>query len=265
MNALLIIDPQNDFCFPGDKNGEGKGALYVPGADQDMIRLSWFIKSNVEKINHIIVTLDQHHYNDISHPGFWKNKNGLNPEPFTQITLQDVLEEKWLPIYELERVKLYLEKLEKNNKFKHTIWPPHCLIGSEGAAIYRPVMDAILYWSKNENYFQPIFKGIYPFSEHFGAFAAEVIFDDVEQTKINYELLDELGQFNAIFIAGEARSHCVASTLEQIITYTPTLLEKIIILEDAMSDVPGFENAANHIYQKALELGAQIKKTEDYL
>ena len=30
---LLIIDPQNDFCDPN-------GALFVPGADEDMKRLA---------------------------------------------------------------------------------------------------------------------------------------------------------------------------------------------------------------------------------
>ena len=34
---LLIIDPQNDFCSPD------KGSLFVPGADQDMLRLATMV------------------------------------------------------------------------------------------------------------------------------------------------------------------------------------------------------------------------------
>ncbi len=39
---ILIIDPQNDFC---DKNG----ALFVPGADDDMIRLAGMIRRLKDK------------------------------------------------------------------------------------------------------------------------------------------------------------------------------------------------------------------------
>lgn len=265
MNALLIIDPQNDFCNPGDKTGHGKGALYVPNADQDMIRLSWFINANINKIDHIVVTLDFHHYNDISHPNFWTDKSGKHPEPFTKITFQDVIEEKWLPSFEPQKVKEYLQKLENQNKYAHIIWPEHCLIGSDGAAIFKPVLESINNWSKNDNYFQPIFKGMYPFSEHFGAFASQVVYDDVEETKINYQLLDELGSFETIYLAGEAKSHCVASTLEQLINFAPTLVSRLVILEDAMSDVVGFENAANSIYEQAKKLGAKFQKTEDLI
>ncbi len=223
MNVLLIIDPQNDFCNPGDENELGKGELYISNAEKDMERLADWILENSNSIDHIAVTLDNHYYNDISHPNFWLDEGGLPPAVFTQITLQEVLDKKWLPQFAYERTLEYLEKLEKQNNYPHTIWPEHCLIGSEGAAIYQPVFDAIEEWSKDGNFFQPVMKGAYPFSEHFGAFAAQVEFEDAPETSLNQNLLDQLESFDNIYIAGEAKSHCVASTIKQLIDFAPNL------------------------------------------
>ncbi len=264
MNTLLIIDPQNDFCNPGDENGNGKGSLYVPGADEDMLRLTDWIMANTEKLDLITVTLDSHHFNDIAHAGFWENQNGDNPQPFTQITLQDVKDKKWLPIFSYNRVLEYLEKLEKQAEYPHIIWPTHCLTGSEGAAIYAPVFDALTHWCEQGNFYQPVVKGSYPFSEHFGAFAAQVQFDDAPETHVNRALLKQLGKFDNIYIAGEAKSHCVANSIKQIINYAPEIVKKLIILEDTMSNVTGFEKIAEPIYEKAKNMGANFIKTTDY-
>ena len=61
-NTLFIIDPQNDFCDPEN------GALYVPGAENDMARLSDFIATNGPKLDRIVVSLDSHQRLDISRP-----------------------------------------------------------------------------------------------------------------------------------------------------------------------------------------------------
>lgn len=262
MNVLLIIDPQNDFCNHGKENKLGRGALYIDGAEKDMERLASWILDNSSAIDHIIVTLDNHFHNDIAHQNFWVAENGLQPEPFTQITLKDVQEKKWLPQFAYKRTIEYLEKLEKQSDFSHTIWPEHCLIGSVGAAIYKPVFDAIEDWSIDGNFFQPVSKGAYPFSEHFGAFAAQVEFEDVPETSLNQNLLAQLDAFDNIYIAGEARSHCVANTIKQLIDFAPNLLPKVIILEDTMSDVAGFENFAENIYEKAVQLGAKMDSTQ---
>jgi len=63
---LLVIDPQVDFCIPGN-------ALVVDGADQDMKRLAAMIDRIGDKIDDIHCTLDQHHLIDIAHPIFWMN------------------------------------------------------------------------------------------------------------------------------------------------------------------------------------------------
>jgi len=63
-NALLIIDPQNDFCNPGDANGTGKGSLYVDGAENDMERLALWLKKHRQAVDYVGITLDSHQPND---------------------------------------------------------------------------------------------------------------------------------------------------------------------------------------------------------
>ncbi len=258
-NLLLVIDPQNDFCKPADSEGKNGGALYVPGAHDDMVRLANWIKKNKVEIDHIIVTLDNHHLVDISHPDFWIDAQGNHPAPFSTITAQEVKDGKWQSVVDTDMALNYLEKLEAQG-LQHTIWPPHCLIGSEGAAIYPPLFEAFKEWSAQGRYYQAIIKGTFPFTEHFGAFMAQVVFDEIPETRLDDELLDELGEFENIFIAGEARSHCVGTSLKQIIDYVPSIVSKITILEDAMSNVPGFE--MEEVYKKAKELGAKSATTD---
>ncbi len=261
-NLLIIIDPQNDFCRPPDENGKGGGALYVPGAHDDMVRLAGWLRKNKQAIDHIIVTLDNHHLVDISHPHFWVNDKGEHPDPFSTVTASEVEQGKWRSVMDNDKALDYLKKLEAQG-LQHTIWPPHCLIGSEGAAIYQPLLDAILEWAAQGRYYQPVFKGIYPYTEHFGAFMAQVVYDDVPETQLNEELLDELGEFDNIYLAGEARSHCVGTSLKQIIDFVPSVVSKITVIEDAMSNVPGFE--MEEVYKKAKELGAKSATTDKLL
>ena len=81
--AVLIIDPQNDFCHP-------EGSLFVEGSIEDNERLSKWIVDNKDEINYIGCTLDSHQLIDIAHPRYWVDKNGNNPGAFTVISASDV-------------------------------------------------------------------------------------------------------------------------------------------------------------------------------
>ena len=258
-NLLLIIDPQNDFCNMGDEQGNDRGSLYVPGAHDDMLRLASWIVENKEKLDHIIITLDSHHLMDISHTLFWVNENGEHPQPFTTLRASEVEQGLWHSAIDNQKALDYLRKLEQQG-ITHTLWPPHCLIGSEGAAIYTPLMDAIKLWAEQGRYYQTVMKGTYPFTEHFGAFAAQVIYDDIPETQVNTELLNMIRDFDNIFLSGEARSHCVGTSLKQLIDYVPDVVQKITVLEDTMSNVPGFQ--MEQVYKQAKELGAKSLATK---
>jgi nicotinamidase-related amidase len=260
-NALLIIDPQNDFCNPGDAQGNGKGALYVQGAETDMKRLADWIGKYKTAIDFIGITIDSHQPNDISHPNFWMDKNGNFPPPFTMITYKEAEEGKWTPRFDPRKSLNYLKDLEAQGEYPHVIWPVHCLIGSAGAAIYQPLMDSIVEWTVMGKFYQTVAKGTFPFTEHFGAFRAQVPDAERPETQLNQGLIKTLENYQNIYLAGEAKSHCVANSLKQVMDESPELASKFIVLEDAMANVPGFENLADPIYDRARKMGVRFATT----
>lgn len=247
--ALLIIDAQFDFCNP-------KGSLYVPGAEKDVERIAGLIALDGERIDGIFVTLDMHRIIDIAHPLFWEDPNGNTVAPFTLITYAAVKAGKWIPRYHKKYVFAYLEALESEGEFKHFIWPEHCLVGSKGASLDDTIMNAILAWThRTGNDYWSISKGINPLSEHFGVFKAQVPVLNAPETELNKELLTELETFDKVLIAGEARSHCVATSVKQILQYAPALIPKVTVLTDCISNVKNWEHLADPIFEEAKQKG----------
>lgn len=252
--ALLVIDPQNDFCKPS-------GSLYVPGAENDMERLSKFISDHKTELSFIGLTMDSHQVIDISHPAFWEDKDGKQPNPFTIITASDIENGKWTPRYAPQEALKYLQELESQGEYPHCIWPEHCIIGTEGAAIVNNLMDSVKEWARQGKFYQVVAKGTYPMTEHFGAFRANVPVAGHPETQLNQNLLQKLETYQKIYFAGEAKSHCVANTLKQAMEF-PSLASKLIILDDCMSNVPGFETLADPIYAKAKAMGVKFTTTD---
>ncbi len=255
--ALLIIDAQYDFCDP-------KGALYVPGAEKDIERLSQFIIQNQNSIESIILSMDAHPYVHISHPCYWQSQESKNPNPFTLITFEDIHNLTWKPVVNPEYSISYIKLLEEQGQFKHVIWPYHCIAGTKGFTIMDNLMEAIQSWSvKKLKPHKSVFKGTNPFTEQYGIFSANIPHDLYPETHPNHELFNYLNQFDHVLVAGEARSHCVATSIQQIIDLKPELVQKLLIIEDCMSDVPGFENQGKNIYDKAVQMGTK-KIHSDY-
>ena len=116
-NALLIIDPQNDFSHPN-------GSLYVPGAKEDCGRLAEFIEKNSDKINSIQITLDSHPSYHIAHPYFWVDENGNNPAPYTIITHLDYVKGLYKPVDSNldKKVEEYILSLEEKLQKEPNEW-----------------------------------------------------------------------------------------------------------------------------------------------
>ncbi len=264
-NALLIIDPQNDFCNPGDRNGNNKGSLYVNGAAEDMQRLSVWIEKHSKELDFIGMTIDSHQPNDISHPQFWMDKNGNYPASFTQITSKDVETGVWIPRFDPQRCLNYLKELETQGEYPHVIWPMHCIIGSEGAAVYKPLLNAIVKWTEKGRFYQTVAKGTFPFTEHFGAFRANIPDASRPETQLNHGLIKTLEAYQNVYLAGEAKSHCVANSLKQVLDEAPGLAPKFLVITDAMSNVTGFETLGDPIYEKARQMGVRFTTTKDKL
>ncbi|HEX2919899.1 MAG TPA: hypothetical protein VHO50_01915 [Bacteroidales bacterium] len=253
MNAkilLLIIDMQYDFCSQS-------GSLYVDGSENDGSNLAHFIRKNESVIDSIILSQDSHNVVDISHPVFWEDKNGRSPKPFTQISLKKVLGGIWQPRYQRGKAIEYLRKLERQGEFQHTIWPEHCILGTHGAAIIDEVMEPVKQWSRKGKYYEIIVKGTNPLTEHFGVLKANVPLAGFPETHLNTDLLNKFLKAQKIYIAGEARSHCVATTIKQLLPIAG-IAKKLYILEDCMSSISGFEKIAAPIFDKAHLEGASF-------
>ena len=263
--AVLIIDAQNDFCSP-------KGSLFVPGAEEDNERLSGWILDNKDEIGHISCTLDSHQLIDIAHPGFWVDKDGNNPQPFSVITAEQVRSGDFRPVMgTINKAIDYLQSLEDEGEYAHVIWPEHCIIGTWGNQLDQKVNDACLAWARNGHHLSYVSKGSHPYSEHFGAFKAQVPQENYPSTQFNFGLQQTLEKFDTVYLAGQAKSHCVANTLKQVVKEVPNLAKKFVILTDTMSDVPGgpagpgttptFGELAQPIYDEAKALGVKFSTT----
>ena len=261
---LLIIDPQNDFCDPNT------GALYVNGADQDTNRLADMIDRLGSSISDIHVTLDSHHFNDIAHPNWWRDSSGNPPGPFTIITAADVENQVWTTaVPGLYRRSLdYVKALEANNRYPLCIWPPHCLIGTPGSAVWPRLMKSLNDWAAGEfNTIDFVTKGSNVFTEHYSAVKADVPDPLDPTTQINTRLIDILQSADMIAIAGEASSHCVANTVRDIADAfgNDSYVKKLVFLSDASSPVTGFEQYSDSFINEMKARGMQISTTADFL
>ena len=231
---LLIIVMQNDFME--------HGSLAVPNSHSDVKNLvSWMFK-NIEKITDIAFSLDTHFPFQIFHPSWWVDENGKHPDPFTVITKEDLDNKKWKAVNFQKESYNYVTGLESKGKKKLVIWTYHCLQGTFGNALENQTSNMVYFHSavRNSTPFRLV-KGQDPLSEMYGIIKAE--FDP--KNEINKEFLNTLLKYNKIVIAGEAKSHCVSESIKQIIEFfekeNPKKLYGMYILEDCMSNIPGFE------------------------
>lgn len=258
---LLIVDPQNDFCDP-------KGILFIPGASDDMLRLAHMIQKNREKIDSIELTLDSHHWIHIAHAYFWINESGDAPSPFTIIHLNDVqgTNPRWKARYPryTEYAVDYIQKLSDQKKYELTIWPPHCIMGTWGHGIYSPLIEALHDYENTFSEIHYTFKGNNPLTEHYSGIKAEIVDPADSSTDFNKYLLERIAKADQVLIAGEALSHCVANTIRDVFKYLGSQqASKFVILEDACSNIVGFESLGRQFIDEMRALNVRIAKTTD--
>ena len=258
--VVLGIDCQNDFM-------EG-GNLGVPGALEDMSRFGECIVKNVGLISDIVMTMDSHHLNDIGHASFWVNSKGEHPAPFTVISVADIEAGTWFARFgTLRSWSLdYAKALAAQGKYPVMVWPDHCLIGSTGAAIETNVFNAINYWAKKRGgIIDFVTKGSNIQSEHYSAVKTEVPVPNDQSTQLNNHLVHEvLGKADEIWVGGEASSHCVLSTMEDVWDNLPSeYARKFVLLKDCMSPVTGFEQAAQDFFTRAIARGVLVCNSTD--
>jgi nicotinamidase/pyrazinamidase len=260
---LFLIDAQNDFCNP-------KGSLFVPGADQDALRVAKLIDRLGKKITNIHFTLDSHHPVHIAHACWWVNQDNQHPSPFTLISAKDVENGTWratkrsLQNYSLE----YVKTLKKNGKYVCCIWPNHVQIGSWGHNLVPEVFESIKKWElENFKVANALTKGSNPKTENYSALLADVPDPSDSTTQLNVEFVKMIEEAEEIPFAGEALSHCVANTFRDLADNfsNSSYIKKLVLLRDCTSSVPGFEKQGEDFITDMMSRGLRVSNSVDYL
>jgi nicotinamidase/pyrazinamidase len=239
---LLVIDPQNDFM---DIAG---AALPVTGASADMDRLAGLLDGLQSRIGDIVVTLDSHPGVGIERTTFWVAADGTAVAPFTMITAAQARAGDYRPRDPARRSEVldYLDALEAASGRTLIVWPVHCVLGTWGHAVQSRLADSIAQWEfAHARNSQKVLKGQNPLTEQYSAFRAEVPRADDPRTAVNMSLLAQLAADGAtLLVAGEALSHCVAASGEDMLAHMDdSRLRNTVFLTDCMSPVDGFADA----------------------
>jgi nicotinamidase/pyrazinamidase len=247
---LLLVDPQVDFIH-------SDGTLSVPGAVEDTRRTIAWLYCNLERVTDIAASLDSHVPVQIFYPSWWINGEGRHPAAFTAITADEVANGVWRPTVEEEWSVDYVEKLEEQAKKTLMIWPYHTMIGTAGHAITPALYEAIVFHSAARSA-EPTFlvKGSIPKTEHYSIFEPEVKVPDEPLGQLNVTFIERLLSYDLVYVAGQAKSHCVLETVTSLVRYaehapqeSSLLIGKLRLLSDCMSSVAhpeiDFEAMAN--------------------
>jgi nicotinamidase-related amidase len=282
--CLLLVDCQNTFCLPVYElfvaGRSGRGAI------DDNIRLCEFIYRNLPSISRVIATLDTHSAFQIFHPIFWVNDNGEHPAGQTIISLADVEHGRWrvnaavAPAIggdneaRLQRYsEYYVRRLTESGKYPLMIWPYHAMLGGTGHALVAAVEEAVFFHGiARRSVVQYEIKGESPWTEHYSVFNPEVREDHEGQplTDRGRDIIQTLSEYERIIIAGQAKSHCVAWSIDDLLSEArvrdPSLVNRIHLLEDCMSPVvvPGvvdFTEQADAAFARFSKAGIQIVRS----
>lgn len=256
---LLLVDEQVDFIHED-------GSLRVPGAIADTRRLIEWIYRHAAEITAIAASLDSHTPIQIFFPTWWADAQGRPPDPYTPITDEDLRRGRWAPVYEPDWSIDYVKTLRKTAKKDLMIWPFHTLLGTQGSLLTPALYEAIAYHSAaRKSGPEFIVKGMLPKSEYYSLLEPEVKVEQDPRGGLDQDRLEWILDFDEVYIAGQAKSHCVLETVTSVMDRyggDRKIAEKLFLLSDCMSSVQhpeiDFEALANKTYAEFEEQGLSV-------
>jgi len=284
--CLLLVDCQNTFCIPGFELFVGGRS--GTGAVDDNVRLCEFIYHNLGTITHIAATMDTHTAIQIFHPLFWVNDAGEHPAgAATVITADDVEHGRWTVNPEiassvgcgdvdwLNAHAMHYVRTLASGRYPLMVWPYHAMLGGVGHALVSAVEETLFFHSiVRETATRFEMKGSNPLTENYSVLSAEVLDgpDGRSIARRNTAFVEHLLAFDAVIVAGQAKSHCVAWSVHDLLTELrardPRLAEKVYLLEDCTSPVvvPGvidFTERADEAFQRFAEAGMHLVRSTE--
>jgi nicotinamidase-related amidase len=282
--CLLAVDVQNTFCIPDFE-------LFVAGrsgsgAVDDNRRLCEFVYRNLGTITQILPSLDTHHAMQVFHAIWLVDEEGNHPPPYTLVSAEDVEAGRWrvneavadtLGIgadYAQRHLAHYTRRLADGGKYDLTVWPYHAMLGGIGHALVSAVEEAVFFHGV-ARHSRPEFqvKGDNPLTEHYSMLGPEVT-EGPEGDHLggpNTALIDKLLGFDAVVVAGQAKSHCLAWTIDDLLEdddVRERLAERTYLLEDCTSPVvvPGvvdYTDEANAAFERYATAGMHVVRSTD--
>jgi nicotinamidase-related amidase len=264
--CMVAVDVQNTFCTPGFE-------LVVPGAVDDNRRLAEFIYRNLGSLTEIVPTLDTHQAVQIFHAAFLVDDEGRRPDPYTLVSAEDVKAGRWRIDPEIgvdpDHLLRYTRELEAGGRYELTVWPYHAMLGGIGHALVSAVEEAFFFHAVARRV-GPSFeiKGFNPLTEHYSVLGPEVMGEK------NEELIRKLLSFDVVVFAGQAKSHCVAWTIDDLLRHPDAeereLARRVYLLEDCTSPVvvPGvvdYTEEADAAMRRFAEAGMNVVRSTDPL
>ena len=169
----------------------------------------------------------------------------------------------------------YVRTLAQRGKYPLMVWPYHAMLGGIGHALVSAVEEALFFHAVARKT-QPRFeiKGHNPLTEHYSVLYPEVREGPDGEPIAQWDTARVhhwLG-FDLVIIAGQAKSHCVAWTIDDLLTEIrarePALARKVYLLEDCTSPVvvPGvadFSAEADAAFQRFAAAGAHVVRSVD--
>ncbi len=276
--CLLLVDAQNTFCTPGFElfvaGRSGSGAL------DDSGRICQFLYRNLGAVTQAVVTLDTHQAFQIFHAPFLVDADGRHPDPYTLVTVDDVVSGRWrvdvdaaelLGIGERagDHLRAYVQAHAAGGKYDLTVWPFHAMLGGIGHALVSAIEEALFFHAiarRAQTRFE--IKGFQPLTEHYSVLGPEVLRGSAGEAlgERNTALVEHLVGLDAILVAGQAKSHCVAWTIDDLLAAAPEIAPRLYLLEDCSSPVvvPGavdYTDDADAAFARFAEAGAHVVRS----
>jgi nicotinamidase-related amidase len=255
------------------------------GALDDSRRLCAFLYQNLATITETVVTLDTHQAFQLFHAPLLVDSELRHPDPYTLVTSDDVAAGRYNvdpeaaeilgfdPEQANEHLRAYVEALAAGGKYDLTIWPFHALLGGIGHALVSAVEEALFFHAiarRAQTRFE--IKGRNPLTEHYSVLGPEVLAGAQGEPlgERNSALVRHLLDFDAVIVAGQAKSHCVAWTIADLLTDSPEIASRVYLLEDCSSPVvvPGvvdYTDDADRAFASFAEAGAHVVRSTEPL
>jgi nicotinamidase-related amidase len=179
-----------------------------------------------------------------------------------------------------EHVINYCDTLEKSGKFSLTIWPYHAMLGGIGHALVAAVEEACFFHNiarASQTKFE--IKGGNPLTENYSILRPEVLIGPKGNAiaQKNARFIRTLLTADRVIIAGQAKSHCVAWTIDDLLNeikaVDPDLAKKVYLLEDCTSSVAvpnpkggffaDFTDDADKAFARFAQEGMHLVKSTD--